>query len=340
MKRFERVMLTGSAGFIGSHVADSLLSQGHLVLGIDDFNDYYAPAMKRQNIAHHMENMAYTLAEGDIRDKGWIKKMMLEWKPTVIIHLAARAGVRPSLEQADLFAATNIVGTLNILEAAKHSCIKKLIFASSSSVYGLNEKVPFGETDSLLRPASPYAATKIAGEALCHTYAHLYHIPTVALRFFTVYGPRQRPDLAIRKFFEKIGRGEPIVLYGDGSSSRDYTYVDDIVQGVMAAMNYEVEKYEVFNLGNSAPISLIRLVRAIEEVVGRKANIIHQGDQPGDVPITYADISKAQDLLGYNPATPLEAGLVKMYQHLWTNSFQSEEATWPESSLLQGIASR
>ena len=330
MNNNQKVLLTGGAGFIGSHVGECLLKNGYQVLCIDNFNDYYDPAMKRRNIADQIDNPRYLLADADIRDKELMKNIIDDGQPAAIIHLAARAGVRPSIEQVELYQSTNISGTLNILEAAKSCRVKKFIFASSSSVYGLNEKVPFNESDSLLKPASPYAATKIAGEALCHTYAHLYELPIVALRFFTVYGPRQRPDLAIRKFFEKIWRQEPIVLYGDGSSSRDYTYVDDIVNGVMAALNYEVGTYEVFNLGNSSPISLNTLIQSIEKISGRQAILLYEGNQPGDVPITYADIGKAQSLLNYYPRIQLEVGLARTGQWLLSQSPGNEGKVWRE----------
>lgn len=313
--KYEKIMVTGGAGFIGSHLVDKLLDAGCEVLCLDDFNEYYDPALKWQNVQQHLANPAYRLVEGDIRDKE-AKELIKEWMPEVIVHLAARAGVRPSLSQAELYQTTNVAGTLNLLEAAREAGVKKFIFGSSSSVYGLNKKVPFSETDPLLKPASPYAATKIAGEALCHTYANLYDFSVVALRFFTVYGPRQRPDLAIRKFTERMLQGEEIVLFGDGSSARDYTYVDDIIRGVIAAIEYEGDKYEIFNLGNSSPVRLKDLVAAIEKVLGVEAKIRRTGDQPGDVPITYADITRSKEKLGYNPSVSLEEGLEIFVQWL------------------------
>lgn len=313
---FDRVMVTGGAGFIGSHLVDKLLAAGSHVLCLDDFNDYYAPALKRRNVAGHLGNKLYTLEEGDIRDRDLVAKCVSSWRPQAIVHLAARAGVRPSLTDPYLYETTNVAGTLNLLEAARANKVERFIFGSSSSVYGLNAKTPFAETDALLRPASPYAATKIAGEALCHTYAHLYGLRIVALRFFTVYGPRQRPDLAIRKFAEKISAGEEIELFGDGSSARDYTFVADIVAGVLAALAYGVDGYEVFNLGNSRPVKLCELVAAVEQAVGKTAAIRRLGDQPGDVPITFADISRAKARLGYNPSTPLEEGMKKFVSWL------------------------
>jgi UDP-glucuronate 4-epimerase len=306
---YNKVMVTGGAGFIGSHLVDRLLADGCAVLCVDDFNDYYDPDLKRENVKQHLQDEFYRLVEGDIRDKELISKLVKEWQPEAIVHLAARAGVRPSLSEPELYQATNVAGTLNLFEAAKDNGVKKFVFGSSSSVYGLNNKVPFAETDPLLKPASPYAATKIAGEALAHTYAHLYNISVVVLRFFTVYGPRQRPDLAIRKFAEKMLRGEEITLFGDGSSARDYTYIGDIVNGIVAAINYDGSKYEAFNLGNSFPVKLIELVRNLEEVIGVKAKIIWAPDQPGDVPITFADIGKARRMLGYCPNISLDEGL-------------------------------
>ncbi|MEW6066080.1 MAG: NAD-dependent epimerase/dehydratase family protein [Bacillota bacterium] len=313
--KYKKIMVTGGAGFIGSHLVDKLLDAECEVLCLDDFNDYYNPALKRQNVHQHLANPAYRLVEGDIRDKE-AKELIKEWMPEVIVHLAARAGVRPSLSQVELYQTTNVAGTLNLLEAAREAGVKKFIFGSSSSVYGLNKKVPFSETDPLLKAASPYAATKIAGEALCHSYAHLYDIHIVALRFFTVYGPRQRPDLAIRKFAERMLQGEEIVLFGDGSSARDYTYIDDIIRGVIAAIEYEGDKYEIFNLGNSSPVRLKDLVAAIEKVLGVEAKVRRIGDQPGDVPITYADITRSKEKLGYNPTVSLEEGLKIFVQWL------------------------
>lgn len=319
---YNKVMVTGGAGFIGSHLVDRLLADGCAVLCVDDFNDYYDPDLKRENVKQHLQNESYWLVEGDIRDKELISKLVKEWQPEAIVHLAARAGVRPSLSEPELYQATNVAGTLNLFEAAKDNGVKKFVFGSSSSVYGLNNKVPFAETDPLLKPASPYAATKIAGEALAHTYAHLYNISVVVLRFFTVYGPRQRPDLAIRKFAEKMLRGEEITLFGDGSSARDYTYIGDIVNGIVAAINYDGSKYEAFNLGNSFPVKLIELVRNLEEVIGVKAKIIWAPAQPGDVPITFADIGKAAELLGYYPETSINEGLAKFVQ--WLKNYNTE----------------
>jgi UDP-glucuronate 4-epimerase len=315
-----KIMITGGAGFIGSHLTERILAEGCEILCLDDFNDFYDPTLKRQNITGYLENGRYSLVEGDICDRDLVAKLVEEWRPQAIVHLAARAGVRPSLEQARLYETVNVAGTLNMLEAARAIGVDKFIFGSSSSVYGLNEKIPFREDDALLKPASPYAATKIAGEALCHAYAHLYDLPVVALRFFTVYGPRQRPDLAIRKFATKMLRGEAIILYGDGSSARDYTFVADIVSGIMAALDYNGDRYEVFNLGNSTPISLDNLVTALEAALGVKATIRRESDQPGDVPITYADITKSKAKLKYSPGTPLAEGMEKFSRWLKENA--------------------
>ncbi len=314
---FERILITGGAGFIGSHVIDRLLGERVNVLCLDSFNDYYDPVEKTENISCHLNNPNFVVERIDVGDGDAVLRTVKEWRPDAIIHLAARAGVRPSLTAPRLYVETNVGGTLNVLEAARKCEVEKVVFASSSSVYGINNKVPFEESDSLLSPASPYAATKIAGEAMCHSYAHLYALSITALRFFTVYGPRQRPDLAIRKFTEQIEKGEPIILFGDGSSGRDYTYIDDIVAGIIAAVKRQSSKYEVYNLGNSKPILLKDLVGFLENALGKKAKLEYTTDQPGDVPITYASINKAYDELGYRPITPIEDGLknfVKWYR--------------------------
>ncbi|UMZ74735.1 GDP-mannose 4,6-dehydratase [Natranaerofaba carboxydovora] len=312
---YNRYLVTGGAGFIGSHLVDKLLQAGKEVITLDDFNHFYPARLKEDNIKAHLSYDNFNLVRGDIRDKELVDEVIDTYAPEVIIHLAARAGVRPSLNKPYLYQSTNIEGTLNLLEGARKYKIDKFIFGSSSSVYGKNKKVPFSEDDALLNPASPYAATKISGETLCQTYADLYEIPTVSLRFFTVFGPRQRPDLAIRKFTERILNDEKITLFGDGYSARDYTYVDDIVDGILKAVNYEIVEqksehlFENFNLGNSTPVKLIELVRSIEKVLGKEANIEWAPDQPGDVPITYADISRSKEKLGYSPSTSLEEGL-------------------------------
>ncbi|MBX7083083.1 MAG: GDP-mannose 4,6-dehydratase [Nannocystaceae bacterium] len=307
--RDETFLVTGGAGFIGSHLVDRLLAGGARVVVVDDFNDYYAPALKRDNVRAHLQHPRYSLVEADIRDGARMAALVREHAPRTIVHLAARAGVRPSLTDPFLYESTNGVGTLNLLEAARHGGVAKFVFASSSSVYGLNTKVPFAETDALLRPASPYGATKLANEAMCHAYSHLYGLPIVSLRFFTVYGPRQRPDLAIRKFAEAMLRGETIPLYGDGSTSRDYTFVDDIITGVTGAIALQHTGHEVFNLGNSSPVTLAELVEALQSVLGVRARIERLPEQPGDVPRTFADVGKAERVLGFRPQTPLRDGL-------------------------------
>jgi len=307
--QYERFLVTGGAGFIGSHLVDRLIEAGAHVTVVDDFNDYYDPSLKRANVAPHADDPRHRLVEADIRDGAAMYDLVRSLAPQCIVHLAARAGVRPSLVDPMLYETTNSVGTLNLLEAARHNGVPKFVFASSSSVYGLNTKVPFAETDALLRPASPYGATKLAGEAMCNAYAHLYGIAIVSLRFFTVYGPRQRPDLAIRKFAERMLAGRPIELYGDGGTSRDYTFIDDIVKGVRAAIDLDADGHEVFNLGNSSPVTLAELVTALEAALGIRATIERLPEQPGDVPRTFADVEHAERRLGFRPSTPLANGL-------------------------------
>ncbi|MBV8843538.1 MAG: GDP-mannose 4,6-dehydratase [Bryobacterales bacterium] len=303
-----RVLVTGGAGFIGSHVCERLLCDGHEVSIIDDLNDFYSPALKRENLGCITSAGPACFFHADICDEIAVQRVFDATLPEAVIHLAGRAGVRPSLEQPLLYEQVNVRGTLVLLEQCRRLGIRKFIMASSSSVYGAANRVPFREDDHVSHPISPYAATKIAAERLAYTYSHLYGIGVTCFRFFTVYGPRQRPDLAIRKFTEKILQAQPIPVYGDGSASRDYTFVRDIVNGVMAAIEHDFA-YEVFNLGNSSPLSLSDLIRSIETATARKAIIRRLPDQPGDVPITYADVSKAGRLLGYAPKTPFEQGI-------------------------------
>lgn len=303
-----RVLVTGGAGFIGSHVAERLLRAGNQVSIIDDLNDFYSPQLKRNNLQALREAGTPLVFEGDIRDEDLVACAFAASRPEAVIHLAARAGVRPSLEHALLYESVNVRGTMLLLEQCRLHGVPKFVFASSSSVYGIADQVPFQEDHSQNLPISPYAATKLAGEKLCYTYSHLYAISVTCLRFFTVYGPRQRPDLAIRKFTESIDAGRPIPVFGDGSSSRDYTYIADIVDGVLAALRCQAP-YDVFNLGNSSPIHLLGLIRLIETTLGKPARLNWMPAQPGDVPITFADISKARRLLGYQPATPLAEGI-------------------------------
>lgn len=313
-------MVTGGAGFIGSHLVESLLGQGHQVTTIDDFNDYYDPRIKRLNTEGFKDRVK--IVEGDIRDTDLVESMFSEGKFDAIIHLAARAGVRPSIQAPKLYLTTNIDGTFNLLEACRNHGVEDFIFASSSSVYGVNPKVPFAETDALTRTISPYAATKLAGEQLCSNYSHLFGIRCMCLRFFTVYGPRQRPDLAISKFTKNILSGLPIQQYGDGTTARDYTYVEDIVAGVLAAADYRDSNFEIFNLGGSATTTLAELIKLVEGACEKEAIIEVTGDQPGDVPRTYADVSKANSLLGYAPQTPIADGIKKYVE--WFKQLDQE----------------
>ncbi|HTK38687.1 MAG TPA: GDP-mannose 4,6-dehydratase [Pyrinomonadaceae bacterium] len=311
----KNILVTGGAGFIGSHLVGRLLAEGDWrVVVVDDFNDFYSPEIKRRNVAGLSANPDFKLYEIDIRNADGLKKIFAENEFDCIAHLAGRAGVRPSLLEPKLYAETNINGTLNLLELAREFSVKQFVFGSSSSVYGINAKVPFSEDDPIRQPISPYAATKAAGELLCHTYTHLYDIRTVCLRFFTVYGARQRPDLAIHKFSKLIWEGRPIPMFGDGTARRDYTYIDDIIQGVRAAIDYDQSMHEVFNLGESETTELTRLIELIENGLGKKATIDRQPAQPGDVPVTFADISKAKRLLGYVPTTKIEDGIPKFVE--------------------------
>ncbi len=303
------ILVTGGAGFIGSHLVERLVQDGSKVTIIDDFNDYYDPSIKRGNIAAVADKVR--VIEGDICDPAVIDEAFGGASFDTIIHLAARAGVRPSRKQPALYLRTNIDGTFALLEAAKDRKVPQFIFASSSSVYGLNKKLPFAEEDRIDQTISPYAATKLAGEQLCSTYANLYDIRSVCLRFFTVYGPRQRPDLAISKFTRMINAGEAIPKYGDGSSARDYTYVEDIVEGIVASLAYEGPVFDVFNLGGSQTTTLAELIELVETSLGKTAEIDQLPDQPGDLPRTFADVAKAKELLGWEPGTPIAEGVPK-----------------------------
>jgi len=304
-----RILVTGGAGFIGSHLVEKLLAVGHEVVVLDDFNDFYDPRIKHANIAGFAKDVS--VCHVDLRESDSVRAMFHREKVDAIAHLAARAGVRPSIQQPRLYYDTNVVGTLHLLEAARVTGVQRFIFASSSSVYGVSKAVPFSEDEHLIQTLSPYGATKVAGEFLCSTYSHLYQMRVVALRYFTVYGPRQRPDLAIHQFTRRIYAGQPIDQFGDGSTRRDYTYIDDIIQGTMAALDYSGPLYDVFNLGESHTIKLKDLISAIEHALGKQAKIRPLPEQPGDMPLTYADISKARKLLGYNPTTKLSEGLPK-----------------------------
>lgn len=302
-----RILVTGGAGFIGSHLVEKLLAKGHEVSILDDFNDFYDPTIKQDNIAAVAKDV--TVHHVDLRDNEAVRNLFGGEKFDVIAHLAARAGVRPSIQDPQLYYDTNVNGTLHLLEAARIAGVERFIFASSSSVYGISKTVPFSEDQHLTQTISPYAATKIAGEFLCSTFSHLYRMRVVALRYFTVYGPRQRPDLAIHQFTRKIWAGQPIDQFGDGTTRRDYTYIDDIIQGTMAALDYDGPLFDIFNLGESETIQLKDLIVAIEKALGKKAKINRLPEQPGDVPLTCADISKARKLLGYNPKARLSEGL-------------------------------
>ena len=307
-----RILVTGGAGFIGSHLVEKLLSLGHDVAILDDFNDFYDPQIKRQNIAAVAKDVA--IHHLDLRDSGAVRNLFHQEKFETIAHLAARAGVRPSIQHPQLYYDTNVAGTLHLLDAARVTSVGRFIFASSSSVYGVSTRIPFSEDQHLTQTLSPYAATKIAGEFLCSTFSHLYGMRVVSLRYFTVYGPRQRPDLAIHQFTRKIYAGEPIDQFGDGTTRRDYTYIDDIIQGTMAALKYDGPLFDIFNLGQSETIQLQDLVAAIENALGKKAKINQMPEQPGDMPLTCADISKARRLLGYNPSTRLSDGLPRFIE--------------------------
>ena len=303
-----KVLITGGAGFIGSHLADRLLTRGDRVVVLDDFNDYYEPRVKRANAAPHIGHPCYRLVEGDIRDRALVLRLFAEEGFDAVLHFAARAGVRPSIAQPVLYEEVNCVGTLHLLEAAVAHGKPRFIFASSSSVYGINSKLPFAEDDPIERPISPYATTKRSGELLVYNYHYLHGLPAVCLRFFTVYGPRQRPEMAIARFIREIDGGEAIPFYGDGSSRRDYTYIDDIADGVEAALDSGIA-FDIVNLGGAQPVSLADLVRAIEQATGKTARLDRQPDQPGDVPATYASVAKAERLLGFRARVPLAEGL-------------------------------
>jgi UDP-glucuronate 4-epimerase len=302
-------LVTGGAGFIGSHVCERLLNSGHAVWAFDDLNNFYDPRHKRANLSQ-LQALAgdFEFIHGDLTDRSTVEDLIAGVRFDQIIHLAARAGVRPSLEEPALYQRVNVEGTVNVLEAARKKGVKKIIIASSSSVYGINAKVPFSEADPIFRAISPYAASKLACEALGHVYHHVYGMDVVMLRFFTVYGPRQRPDLAIYKFAGLIQAGKPIPVFGDGSTARDYTYITDILQGIEACTEKEFG-FEIFNLGESQTVKLARLVELLEQALQKPAVIQRLEMQPGDVPITCADITKARQKLGYHPTVKIEQGI-------------------------------
>jgi len=318
-----KILITGGAGFIGSHLADRRLTRGDRVVVLDDFNDFYDPAVKRANVAPHRGNPAYRLVEGDIRDRGLVRRLFDEEKFDAVAHLAARAGVRPSLAEPVLYEEVNCIGTLHLLEAAIAHGKPRFVFASSSSVYGISKRLPFAEDDPVDCPISPYATTKRSGELQVFNAHHLHGLPAVCLRFFTVYGPRQRPEMAIARFIRCLEEGRTIPFHGDGSSRRDYTYIDDIVDGVEAALDRTLG-FEIVNLGGARPVTLSDLVRFLEKATGRTARLDRKPDQPGDVPVTYASTEKAERLLGFKARVPLEEGLRRSVE--WHRAAEREMA--------------
>ena len=321
---YMKIIVTGGAGFIGSHVVRALLKEGHEVTILDDFNDFYDPAIKRANVASFGSPVG--VSKIDLREWEPVRDLFAKVKPDAVIHLAARAGVRPSILDPKLYIDTNITGTFHVLEAARLAGCGKVLFASSSSVYGLSKTVPFREDLALLQTLSPYAATKLAGEQLCGNFVNLHGMRVVALRFFTVYGPGQRPDLAIHSFTDAIENGRSIRQFGDGTTRRDYTYIDDIVQGVMGALSFvqgDGPLFEIFNLGENETTTLAQLIASIEKALGKKAVIERLPEQKGDMPLTAADITKARTLLGYAPGTPIREGIpsfVAWYRQLHATS--------------------
>ena len=304
------ILITGGAGFIGSNLCEKLAGAGEKIICIDNFNNYYKPKIKEENLRNLEDSANFILYRMDILDREKLKEVFAKHHFDMVIHLAARAGVRPSISNASLYEAVNVQGTINILECCRKYGIGKLIFASSSSVYGGNKKIPFSEDDIVDRPISPYAATKKAGELICYTYSHLFNISVYCYRFFTVYGPRQRPEMAIYKFTKLITEEKPIEIFGDGTSSRDYTYVEDIVD-VVASNLENMKGYEIINLGNSNPVKVTELIKFIEKAANKKAQVEYGRVQAGDVPVTYADILKAKKMLKYNPKTRIEEGINK-----------------------------
>lgn len=336
-----KILLTGCAGFIGSHTLDRLLADGHTVVGIDNFDPFYPRPLKQANLAAHLSGDtgscdaradnskaaskgSFELLEGDLADAATYTKLkfLIGSEPfDAVIHLAAKAGVRPSIEDPVGYQRANVIATQNLLEFARENAIKQFVFASSSSVYGVNPRVPWREDDHVLQPISPYASTKVSCELLGHVYSHLYGIRFLGLRFFTVFGPRQRPDLAINKFVRLIEAGEPIPVFGDGSTRRDYTFVADIIGGILGALHYDQTNYEVVNLGNDQTVTLSQMIETIETVLGKKAIIDRQPEQPGDVPQTWADVTKARELFAYKPTTTFEDGVRSFVE--WRNATEA-----------------
>jgi len=315
----QTTLITGAAGFIGSTLSERLIASGGRVVGVDNFCDFYPRPRKQANLAQLRTSDAFTLVEADIRDRDAMMRTFDEHQPEHVIHIAAMAGVRPSIEQP-----VNLDGTVNLLDAAVHVGSSKFLFASSSSVYGNNRKVPFSEDDPVDHPISPYAATKRAGELICHTYWHLHKLPIFCLRFFTVFGPRQRPDLAISKFLRLVSAGEPIPFFGDGLSSRDYTYIDDIVDGILAARD-RCDRFGIYNLGGSSPVTLSEMVQTIERVTGKPAELDRKPMQPGDVDRTYADLTRSKADLGYDPKVSLEDGIARQWAWMQTQGLAGSD---------------
>ncbi len=319
--KMQTILITGGAGFIGSHLCERLLEDGNKIICVDNLNDFYSPDTKKKNLITLLKNKNFTFYKEDILNKKNIENIIKKEEIEKIIHLAARAGVRPSLKEPTLYSKVNIEGTLNLLEATRNSEIKQFIFGSSSSVYGISSKTPYTEEDCADQPISPYATSKRAGELFCFNYSHLYKIPITCLRFFTVYGPRQRPEMAIHKFTHLINKGEKIPMYGNGKTKRDYTYITDIIDGITSSIEKQFD-FEIFNLGNSQTTQLRHLINLIEKNLDKTADIEKLPEQTGDVPITYADINKSKKQLNYNPKIPIEEGIKK-----FTNWFKSQKNT-------------
>ncbi len=312
-----KYLVTGGAGFIGSHLIERLLSEGGEVVALDNFDPFYDEALKWENVSLLAENERFAFLQGDLRDSALLEKIFQHHRIDAVVHLAAKAGVRPSIAEPEAYFDVNVRGTLTLLEAMQRNGVKRLMFASSSSVYGNQTKIPFAETDDVSRPISPYAASKCAGELLAHSWHHLHGLDVACVRFFTVYGPRQRPDLAIRKFTELALADQPIPLYGDGSSRRDYTFVTDIVDGIVRLLAVPKWGYEIFNLGNGSPVTLLDMVRALEKKLGKPLKINFLEKQPGDVEQTHADIRKAAEWCGYQPEVSLDEGVAQFVE--WFN---------------------
>ena len=315
----ETILITGAAGFIGSHLVERFLRLGHELVGIDNFDDYYSPAIKQKNISASLGNGNFKLLEGDIRDQSFLNKVFSSNNIGTVVHLAARAGVRPSIEQPVLYHDINVAGTVNLLEASRTFQVERFVFSSSSSVYGCDNEVPFSEDARVDNPISPYAASKAAAEMFCHTYSQLYCVPVIVLRLFTVYGPRQRPEMAICRFVRMIDQQEEITVFGDGTASRDYTNINDIVAGIEAAITWRTDGFQICNLGYGRSVQLNQLVNMIEESLGKKARVRYLDSPPGEMPVTLADVSKAGAILGYEPRVSIEEGISRFVQWYLNN---------------------